>query len=432
MNPSQVNDAELIFRCSSAALKPAVDPIITVEGLRKRGARNPVESAMQLKEKRSRTQEAKDIRRAQKEAVGGFTDRSASSTPVKLGGCRGGGAGRRPDLVLEKGEVIDFSSLSSSDRTPLTSPSPSPSPDFSGPGTPASHSATPSLLSEADLIPDPMPPQALFHGEFTSSRCFLLKQHLLNEPVVSSCCFNVASSLLLGPPDDEEMEGMIDPGMEYIPPPSANLVTRKKLRTAPPHIKCEGESEDDEGREDDFEEPVGRSEGPSHSAGVGAGGPERRRITRPEKADASGGVSQSPRYALLSLYEERMLLRRLEACPLALAVTPQAKRLHRKLLVRQAKRQRGLPLLDIDRAVSATLSLVGGIYGAQEVGTLMRGGIMGKYCTSSQELRILDRFQVPSTFIMVSQSVALNLSLSPSSRVPAPCFSWNDIKEVVS
>lgn len=161
------------------ACRPVVEPIITVEGLRKRSARNPVENAMQLKEKRCRTQEAKDIRRAQKEAVGGgYADRSTSSTPVKVGGGRGlgsvsgggagvggGGVGRgRPDLVLEKGEVIDFSSISSSDRTPLTSPSPSPSPDFSAPGTPASHSATPSLLSEADLIPDAMPPQALFHG----------------------------------------------------------------------------------------------------------------------------------------------------------------------------------------------------------------------------------------------------------------------------
>lgn len=191
---------------------------------------------------------------------------------------------------------------------------------------------------------------------------------------------------------------MIDPGMEYIPPPSTNLAARKKLRVAPPHIKREAESEDDEGREreDDFEEPVGRSEGPSLTSGgcVGAGGAERRRISHPEKADRAGGGAQTPHFAPLSLYEERMLLRRLDACPLALAVTPQAKRLHRKLLVRQAKRQRGLPLLDIDRAVSATLSLVGGIYGAQEAGTLMRGGTLGKFCTSSQELRILDRFQV--------------------------------------
>lgn len=129
-----------------ATSKPPPDPTITVEGLRKRGGRSAVESAMRLKEKRSRTQEAKEIRRAQREA--------ASSVPLRP-------AGR--SFTLERGEVVDFASLSSSDRT---SPSPSPSPDFSAPGTPASHSATPSLLSEADLVPDAMPPQALFHGEY--------------------------------------------------------------------------------------------------------------------------------------------------------------------------------------------------------------------------------------------------------------------------
>ncbi|MEQ2163562.1 hypothetical protein GOODEAATRI_031462, partial [Goodea atripinnis] len=342
--------------------RPPMDPIITVEGLRKRGARNPVENAMQLKEKRSRTQEAKDIRRAQKEAAGSYTDRSASSTPVKLGVCRGG---RRPDLVLERGEVIDFSSLSSSDRTPLTSPSPSPSPDFSGPGTPASHSATPSLLSEADLIPDAMPPQALFH-------------------------------------DDEEMEteGMIDPGMEYIPPPNISHTGQKKLRPPQSLIKREAESENDDGQEHDdrFEEPVGCSEAPPPSS-RGAGSvvaAERRKMILPEKSDGHATL-RSPHFSGLSLYEERLLLRRLDACPLALAVTAQAKRLRRKLLVRQAKRQRGLPLLDIDRAVSAALSLVGGIYGMQEVKSRVVGGVNGKYCTSSQEQRILDRFQVPCT-----------------------------------
>ncbi|XP_037545573.1 cysteine-rich protein 2-binding protein [Nematolebias whitei] len=353
------------------ASKPVLDPIITVEGLRKRGARNPVENAMQLKEKRCRTQEAKDIRRAQKEAVGGYTDRSTSSTPIKLGGGRGG---RRPDLVLEKGEVIDFSSLSSSDRTPLTSPSPSPSPDFSAPGTPASHSATPSLLSEADLIPDAMPPQALFH-------------------------------------DDEEMEteGMIDPGVEYIPPSSSSHVGRKKLCSVPPHIKQEAESDDDDGHElqANAEEAAGHSEVPPPSSRkvVCTGEAERQRTTRPEKSDGASEVHRCPCFTSLSLYEERMLLRRLEACPLALAVTPQAKRLHRKLLVRQAKRQRGLPLLDMDQAVSATLSLVGGIYGAQEVGPHIQGGAKEKFCTNSREQRILDRFQ---TNVSVRKGVQQN------------------------
>ncbi|XP_027872260.1 cysteine-rich protein 2-binding protein [Xiphophorus couchianus] len=336
------------------ATRPPLEPIITVEGLRKRGARNPVENAMQLKEKRSRTQEAKDIRRAQKEAAGGgYADRSASSTPVKLALSRSGV--RRPDLVLERGEVVDFSSLSSSDQTPLTSPSPSPSPDFSGPGTPASHSATPSLLSEVDLIPDAMPPQALFH-------------------------------------DDEELEteGMIDPGMEYLPPPSASHTGQKKLR--PPHtlIKREAESEEDDAHEERFEQPAGCGEAPPPDRRVA----ERRRMNLQDKLD---GAAPRPVVSALSLYDERLLLRRLDGCPLALAVTPHAKRLRRKLLVRHAKRQRGLPLLDIDRAVSAALSLVGGIYATQEAEPRPVGGVKRKYCTSSQEQRILDRFQTSAS-----------------------------------
>ncbi|XP_059425658.1 cysteine-rich protein 2-binding protein-like isoform X2 [Carassius carassius] len=334
---------------AKAVSRPSLDPIITVEGLRKRGSRNPVENAMQLKEKRSRTQEAKEIRRAQKEAAG-FLDRSASSTPVKLGSRL-----RRSEPYLEKGEVIDFSSLSSSDRTPLTSPSPSPSPDFSAPGTPASHSATPSLLSEADLIPDVMPPQALFH-------------------------------------DDEELdaEGVIDPGMEYIPPPSMPLATgtimvRKKIRPAE-LIKQELESEDEE-RGRDGEEDEGQDEGLLPVVR----GIERRKVLQ-DKGEGCGS-SANPRYTFISLYEERVLLHRLETCPQALTVTPQAKRLHRKLLVRQAKRERGLPLLDVDQAVSATLSLVGGVYGAQGGLASHRRSEEEKYRTTSQDLRILDRFQ---------------------------------------
>lgn len=191
---------------------------------------------------------------------------------------------------------------------------------------------------------------------------------------------------------------MIDPGVEYIPPSSSSHVGRKKLCSAPPHIKQEAESDDDDDHElhANAEEAAGHSEVPPLSSrrAVCTGEAERQRMTRPEKSDGASEVHRRPCFTSLSLYEERMLLRRLEACPLALAVTPQAKRLHRKLLVRQAKRQRGLPLLDMDRAVSATLSLVGGIYDAQEAGPHIRGRAKETFCTNSQEQRILDRFQV--------------------------------------
>ncbi|XP_072490634.1 cysteine-rich protein 2-binding protein isoform X2 [Notamacropus eugenii] len=330
------------------ASKPALDPIITVEGLRKRVSRNPVESAMELKEKRSRTQEAKDIRRAQKEAAG-FLDRSTSSTPVKFIS-----RGRRPDMVLEKGEVIDFSSLSSSDRTPLTSPSPSPSLDFSAPGTPASHSATPSLLSEADLIPDVMPPQALFH-------------------------------------DDEEMEGdgVIDPGIEYVPPCPASSSSgaavggRKKVR-APEHIKQEVESE---------EEKTERAEADSEDTEDSSASSQTRAREKRKPQLEKERKPKGPKYAPLSIYEEKLLLRRLEACPRAVLGTPEARRLKRKLIVRQAKRERGLPLFDLDQVVNAALLLVDGIYGSKDGGASRIPAGHATYRTTCQDFRILDRYQ---------------------------------------
>lgn len=157
-----------------------------------------------------------------------------------------------------------------------------------------------------------------------------------------------------------EADAAIDPGMEDAPPPAASV--RKKLRLAPPGIKREADSEDDDE--------------------TGHEGSERRRSAR---CDKSRGSPPIPRHALLAPYDERMLRRRLDACPLALAVTPQARRLRRKLLVRQAKRQQGLPLLDIDRA----LSLAGGVYGAREAATAGGGR-----CGAGRDLRVLDRFQV--------------------------------------
>lgn len=102
---------------------------------------------------------------------------------------------------------------------------------------------------------------------------------------------------------------------------------------------------------------------------------------------------KGPRFTPVSIYEEKLLLKRLEACPGAVAMTPEARRLKRKLIVRQAKRDRGLPLFDLDQVVNAALLLVDGIYGAKEgVSRLPAGQAM--YRTTCQDFRILDRYQV--------------------------------------
>lgn len=184
-----------------------------------------------------------------------------------------------------------------------------------------------------------------------------------------------------------DVDGMIDPGMEYLPPPSRGLLAGRKVCVASSHVKRE-DSEDEEGRqrEDTLEGPGGQGQGLAVSAGDAAG--PRRTAHADKESEGGRGCGHM---TLLSLYEEKLLLSRLDACPLALAVTPQARRLRGKLRLRQAKRQRGLPLLDLDRTVSTALSLVGGLAGVE-----LQSGIMGKYCcsSSSKEPRILDRFQV--------------------------------------
>lgn len=192
--------------------------------------------------------------------------------------------------------------------------------------------------------------------------------------------------------DDEEMEGdgVIDPGIEYIPPPSGPMgagpmiVSRKKVKT-PEQIKQEVESE-----EEKAERMEGDSEDPEDSnASLQARGRDKRKpqVEKDNKPKA-------PKYTSVSIYEEKLLLKRLEACPNAVSMTPEARRLRRKLIVRQAKRERGLPLFDLDQVVNAALLLVDGIYGAKERGISRLPAGHATYRTTSQDFRILDRYQV--------------------------------------
>lgn len=192
--------------------------------------------------------------------------------------------------------------------------------------------------------------------------------------------------------DDEEMEGdgVIDPGIEYAPPPSGAagagtmIASRKKVKTAE-QIKQEVESEEEktEQTEGDSEDPE-ESNTPLQVRGRDKGKSQLEKDAKP----------RVPKHTSVSIYEEKLLLKRLEACPNALSMTPEARRLRRKLLVRQAKRERGLPLFDLDQVVNAALLLVDGIYGAKE-GSVSRPPVgQATYRTTSQDFRILDRYQV--------------------------------------
>lgn len=198
--------------------------------------------------------------------------------------------------------------------------------------------------------------------------------------------------ILICSTDDEEMEGdgVIDPGIEYVPPPSGTagastmIASRKKVKTAE-QIKQEVESEEEktERMEGDSEDPE-ESNTPLQVRGRDKGKPQLEKDAKP----------RVPKHTSVSIYEEKLLLKRLEACPNALSMTPEARRLRRKLLVRQAKRERGLPLFDLDQVVNAALLLVDGIYGAKEGGVSRSPVGQATYRTTSQDFRILDRYQV--------------------------------------
>ncbi|XP_040285604.1 cysteine-rich protein 2-binding protein isoform X2 [Bufo bufo] len=187
--------------------------------------------------------------------------------------------------------------------------------------------------------------------------------------------------------NDEEMDvdGVIDPGIEYLPSPNTTHSTPICQKNLSVHVKQEIESE---------EEKLDRVEGELHKGPSGDRARDKRRIEPIEK-----DKNKTSQYHAISLYEEKLLLKRIEACPNAVAVTPEARRLRRKLLVRKAKRERGFPLFDLDQAVNAALMLVGGVYGAREGSVSRPVSNQPEYRATSKDRQILDRYQtaVPTT-----------------------------------
>lgn len=216
-------------------------------------------------------------------------------------------------------------------------------------------------------------------------------------PVGGMLCIPACVLIILFCTDDEEMEGdgVIDPGMEYIPPPAGSAASgtvaggRKKVR-APEQIKQEVESEEEKPNRMDID-----SEDTDSNTSLQTRAREKRKPQLEKDRRPKG-----PRYTPVSIYEEKLLLRRLEACPSAVAMTPEAQRLKRKLIVRQVKRDRGLPLFDLDQVVNAALLLVDGIYGAKEGGVSRLPAGQTTYRTTCQDFRILDRYQVSLSCVL--------------------------------
>ncbi|KAI8508942.1 Cysteine-rich protein 2-binding protein [Branchiostoma belcheri] len=278
------------------------EPTIRVEGLRCRKKQMSIQSAMEIKEKRSRTLEAKDIRKAKK---GTSVSPQAGSTSSDTS----------PNVSRED----------------LATPTPTPSDDLV------------SEFSETEM----------FAGLDSRSACSTPLSGFLTERDLR--------------PDEGE--------------------GGKETKKASTEESEEGESEGEEEQKVKEEVVEKEEEVEDEKSGV----KKKKEEDEEEKEEP-----KKPRYVAMSLYEERQLLRHLNAHLSAVDNIPQARRLRRKLLVRQMKRERGLPLFDIDAAVAASIQEATGTTNTTDGAwpePFSPSRLQGLVSRSSGDFRILDRFQ---------------------------------------
>ncbi|GAB6032738.1 Cysteine-rich protein 2-binding protein [Chamberlinius hualienensis] len=98
----------------------------------------------------------------------------------------------------------------------------------------------------------------------------------------------------------------------------------------------------------------------------------------------------------ISQYEERKLLQQLESYPKALEHNPEARRLRRKLLLLKTKRERNLPIFDLDQFVNSRIGRTDSM--AFTSGFEMEG--LRRTSNTGDGICVLDRFQICSSNIL--------------------------------
>ncbi|XP_070564166.1 cysteine-rich protein 2-binding protein-like [Ptychodera flava] len=346
--PPQKPDASLPpgQKPGSKRQKILFEPTIKVEGLRARKRTSSVESAIELKEKRSRTQEAKDIRKAKqveprrlddsRECVENLQQRSGASTPT----------------VPDSPSVLSL--LGAED---------------------SSDSMVSSMLSESDLTPEATVPAILMIGDEEPDDDIDLDTGIMTtSPSVTTI---MATTIQDAQKKAEEEQRML------------------KSEQAKETEQMEKVEEEEEGSADDSQ--MERKEGQRK---------ETTRVRRMKQSDAPV-KTEGPRILPISVYEEKQLLKRLESCPEAVEKNLEARRLRRKLLVRQEKRERGLPLFDIDEIMLQVLRKVCNIAPVETETPLQSPSRslnpMNIPTKTAGDFRVLDRFQISQHTVKAQQ-----------------------------
>ncbi|XP_041458829.1 cysteine-rich protein 2-binding protein-like [Lytechinus variegatus] len=333
-------------------VRTVFEPTIKVEGLRNRKRGTSAESAIELKEKRSRTQEAKDIRRA----------KQASEEEYKKK--------HQKDSKDDESSLDSFTGSENLGQPTAVPDSPSILSLLGGDNS--SDSFTSNLLNESDLTPEVNLPVMLMAGDEEDALCLGGSKGLSDlstppPPIIVSRQISNESS------QDSLMEGFSEApsfaGSLRSLDSSANSGKENKSRKH----RVKGQTE----------------------------------IKGKDAAEEEEEDSFKPKFLPMSVYEERQLLKLLESCSDAVDADPVARRLRRKLLIRQEKRARGQPLFDLDASLQQMLQhrchmtpskMARSVFTQSPCrGGVNPQGVGMQYVSSGQQegdYRILDRFQM--------------------------------------
>ncbi|XP_033737802.1 cysteine-rich protein 2-binding protein-like [Pecten maximus] len=155
----------------------------------------------------------------------------------------------------------------------------------------------------------------------------------------------------------------------------------------------EDQSVVDSESEKESESESSSSEGSDSATAVQSESRPKRKRKKAKAVDETKEEETSPpiKVVLMSLYEERQLLKKINNVADGVELAPELKRLRRKLIVRQLKRERGVPIFDIDMEMNRLARTCwGGDWEEQK--DLNQHGL-APHRLRPGDVRILDRFQ---------------------------------------
>ncbi|XP_013398059.1 cysteine-rich protein 2-binding protein isoform X2 [Lingula anatina] len=368
---------------------------VKMEGLRTRARKTSIQAAIELKARRSVTQEAKDIRKTRSSTDSGtdftmdvdkpISNMTVPQPPVLRTGRTTRSSSAVPSAQGAASEEMDVMADSQQDAL-----------DAMGKG---------SWFTEKDLKPPETVPQLLL---------------MEDEALEDDSDFEIDPGSISPPRDEDTL--MMDNTPDVVDILSAlqhtdavelnstAMATVTKTVNTESETNFQGrEEEEEEGQEEvqlaenkeneedesDVESSENEHDAASESSDNSSVNENQNKPLKKENEITEVPPESKPPdpvYEPMSVYEEKRLLKKLNSIGSGVELDSETKRFRAKLRVRQLKRERGLPIFDLD----ATMAMLTGQRRDLELNYQMNPSHLPTSRFGYADYRVLDRFQMPS------------------------------------